>query len=64
MAVVPSSSNERTNEQVKQYIENSFSDETNVVPDASGESGVIKPVFKEHDAQDYLYVMVTLKGKK
>lgn len=62
IAVVPSSHDPAKDEIVKQYIKDSFSDETRVLPDNSGVSGVIKPVFKKQSDQDYLYVMVPVKN--
>ncbi len=42
----------------KKEIEEAFSDEINIVPDADGQSGIIKPVFKNQKDQEYLYVLV------
>lgn len=61
ITVVPSTGDAAKDEKVKQYIKDSFSDETNVVPDQSGTSGVIKPVFKKQSDQDYIYVIVPTK---
>lgn len=61
VAVVPASSDEVANERVKQYVTDSFSDEAEIVPDESGNSGVIKPVFKENKDQEYVYVIVPVK---
>lgn len=61
VTVVPSSGDASKDEKIKQYIRDSFSDETEVVPDESGTSGVIKPVFKKQSDQDYLYVIVPVK---
>ena len=54
----PSSGDANQDELTKQKIKNSFSDETNVIPDKSGTSGVIKPVFRSQTDQEYLYVLV------
>ena len=54
----PSTGNATADERLKQRIKDSFSDETQVYPDDSGVSGVIKPVFKKSSDQDYLYVVV------
>ena len=62
IAVVRSTNNAAKDEQLKEYIKSSFSDETRVVPDDTGVSGVIKPVFKKQSEQDYLYVMVPVKN--
>lgn len=61
VTVVPASQDESVNDQVKKYITDSFSDETKIVPDENGNSGVIKPVFKKRDDQEYLYVIVPVK---
>ncbi|HLP44266.1 MAG TPA: hypothetical protein VK145_03245 [Candidatus Nanoarchaeia archaeon] len=58
--VVPSGGDD-VNRQVKEYVENNFSDEAQIIPDASGNSGLIKPVFKNQSDQEYLYVMVPVK---
>ncbi len=58
MIVVPGTGDEFKNEKVKQRIKNSFSDQTQVVPDETGSSGVIKPIFKNTNDQEYLYVLV------
>lgn len=61
ITVVPSTGDRDSDEKLKQYIRDSFSGETEVRPDETGESGVIKPIFKEKDDQDYLYVLVPIK---
>ncbi len=61
IVVVPSAGSESGNEQVKKYVVDSFSDETEIVPDQSGNSGVLKPVFKNNSDQEYLYVIVPVK---
>ncbi len=63
VAVLPSAKNDAANDQVKKYVVDSFSDETQVIPDGSGNSGVLKPVFKERNDQEYLYVIVPVKDK-
>lgn len=63
VAVLPSAGDPTVNEQVKKYVTNSFSDETQIVPDKSGNSGLLKPVFKENKNQEYLYVVVPVKDK-
>lgn len=46
---------------VKNYLENSFSDEIEIIPDESGVSGYIKPVFSDPTKEEYFYVMVPVK---
>jgi hypothetical protein len=48
----------------KNKIKNSFSDEVTVEPDTSGTSGIIKPVFKKTNGDDFVYVLVPVKDKK
>lgn len=48
-------------EEVKEKIENSFSDEVKVEP-IDETSGVIIPVFKKATEQKYLYILVPLKN--
>lgn len=61
VTVLPSTGDALKDEIVKEYVKNSFSDETRVVPDDSGTSGIIKPVFRKSNEQDYLYVIVPVK---
>ncbi len=61
IVVVPSARSAEENDQVKKYIQDNFSDEVKVTPDAAGDSGVIKPVFKNKNNQEYTYVMVPVK---
>jgi hypothetical protein len=61
VAVVPSSGDVDVDQQIKDYVTNSFSDEAEIFPDESGNSGVIKPVFKNETDQEYLYVIVPVK---
>jgi len=46
---------------IRSYLRNSFSDEIEIVPDDSGVSGVIKPVFSDPNDEEYFYVMVPIK---
>lgn len=57
VVVVPSASLDE-NEAQKKEIQDAFSDEINIIPDDDGQSGIIKPVFKEPGDQEYLYVLV------
>ena len=61
VVVVPSANNEGINNQVKQYVTDSFSDEAKIVPDKNGNAGLIQPVFKDKKDQEYLYVVVPMK---
>lgn len=42
-------------------IAKSFSDEVDVYPDSSGQSGVIVPVFTDGPGESYLYVLTPIK---
>lgn len=58
IAVAPSSGSESIDEISKQRIRDSFSDEVEVHPDASGTAGIITPVFKKASKDNYIYVLV------
>lgn len=62
MVVVPSSGSDE-DEARKKEIEDSFSDEIKIIPAADGRSGIIKPVFKTPDEQEYLYVLVPVEER-
>lgn len=62
MAVAPSTG--ASDAQTKQRIQSSFSDNVTVTPDATGNAGVIKPVFKKTNGDDFLYVLVPVKDGK
>jgi len=57
MIVMPSTENDKD---IKKKIESTFSDEVEIDIDDDGFSGIIKPVFKEQNEQEYLYMMVPL----
>ena len=44
--------------EVKGKLEQAFSDKVEVKPDVTGRAGVIKPLIKEAEAQEYLYLIV------
>ena len=56
LVVVPSSD---SNEQVKEQVKQSFSDEVTVIPQ-DDESGIITPVFRDTKGDDYFYILVPL----
>lgn len=64
IGVVPATNTEKGDAEAKAKILSSFSDEVTVKPDKSGTAGVIKPVFKEGNGEDFLYVLVPVKEKK
>lgn len=57
LVVVPASQASATPEMIAQY----FSDQVEVYPDSSGQSGVIIPVFRDSRGEPYLYIMTPLK---
>lgn len=61
--VVVSSSGVSSDSEVKQKIQESFSDEIEIIPDETGRAGIIKPVFKISGGQDYVYVLVPIDEK-
>lgn len=64
IAVVPSLGQSDKQEIIKNNIRNTFSDEVEVIPDKSGTSGVITPVFKKVSKDNYVYVLVPEVKKK
>ena len=66
MAVVPATGSDEGDAALKGAIKQSFSDEVNILPDAdnSGSTGVIKPVFKNVNSKDFMYVMVPVNTGK
>lgn len=62
LVVVPKKDNENY-EQTVTRIKKTFSDEVSVSPDESGTSGVITPVFRSAEGEDYLYVLVPIQDE-
>ena len=58
LVVVPSTGSVVEDNRLKQKIKDSFSDEVKVIPDESGRSGIVRPVFREKEGQNYLYMLV------
>ena len=58
LVVVPSTGSTVEDNRLKQKIKDSFSDEVKVIPDESGRSGIVRPVFREKEGQNYLYMLV------
>ena len=63
IGVAPSANSTSTDEVTKAKIKNSFSDEVAIHPDRSGTAGVITPVFKKTNGEDFVYVLVPVKEK-
>ena len=64
LVVIPAKKEEKDNEAMKKKIKDSFSDEVAVIQDETGQSGIIKPKFKNSEGENYLYVLVPVKDKK
>lgn len=64
IGIVPSSSSAGADEEEKKRIRNSFSDEVMIKPDESGTAGVITPVFRKTNGDDFVYVLVPVKEEK
>lgn len=62
--VARSSSSVEEDEVTKNNIHNSFSDEVTITPDTTGTSGVITPIFKKSNGDDFIYVLVPVKDSK
>ena len=60
LAVVPSTGSDERDEAMKNNIKESFSDEVEIKPDESGQSGVITPVFRKVKGDDFIYVLVPI----
>ncbi len=56
--------NPTEDEAAKARIINSFSDEVTISPDQSGSAGVITPVFKKTNGEDFVYVLVPVNQQK
>jgi len=60
MVVTPSTDQD---EEVKEKIKEVFSDEVEI-KEQDNSSGIITPVFKEEDGEEYLYIMVPIKDQE
>jgi len=60
VVVVPSSDIGGDESAKKKEIQDAFSDEVAILQDTDGRAGIIKPVFKTAEAEDYLYVLVPI----
>ena len=48
-------------EAAKKEIKDTFSDNVEVIPDETGQSGIVKPNFKSGRSSSYIYVLVPVK---
>jgi hypothetical protein len=60
MVVVPGTGEQHADAAKISKIQQTFSDEVSVIPSVDGKSGIIRPVFKDTKADDYLYVLVPI----
>ena len=61
VVVVPAHSTSEKNEALEKKIRDSFSDEVIVSMDQDQNSGIITPVFKKSQGEDFLYVIVPVE---
>lgn len=61
IVITSSTGSNEEDEEVKQKIRGSFSDEVKISEDDSGTAGVITPIFKDTKGKDFIYVMVPVK---
>ena len=61
VVVTKSSGDPATDAVTVKNIQEAFSDDVTVELDASGKSGIIRPVFLSGKTQEYLYIMVPLE---
>jgi hypothetical protein len=64
VVVLPSSGNAWSDEEAKKKVKASFSDEVEVVPDKSGSSGIVRPIFKNKKGSDFIYVLVPINNEE
>ncbi len=64
IAIIPSSNSIKADEEEKIRVRDTFSDEVKVKADDSGTAGIITPVFKKTNGDDFLYVLVPVKEDK
>ncbi len=60
LVVVPSTGNEVSDQEVKNNLQNVFSDQVKVSFDASGRAGVITPVFRRTAGSNYLFILAPI----
>ncbi len=60
LVVIPSKDKQMDADAIEQ-IKNSFSDNVKITPDESGESGIIQPIFRDKEGNEYIYVLVPIQ---
>lgn len=64
MVVAPSTGDAAEDAARTNQIRNTFSDDVAVQPDQSGTAGVITPVFRKSNGNDFMYVLVPVKSEE
>ena len=59
--VITPSKDKQTDADTIEQIKNTFSDEVRIIPDESGESGIIQPIFRDKEGDEYIYVLVPIQ---
>lgn len=59
--VITPSKDKQTDADTIEQIKNTFSDEVRIIPDESGESGIIQPIFRDSEGDEYIYVLVPIQ---
>lgn len=62
--VIAPSKNKYDNADTIEQIKNSFSDEVKIIPDEGGGSGIIQPIFRDSDGDEYIYILVPVQEDK
>ncbi|MBI2100858.1 MAG: hypothetical protein HYT47_02460 [Candidatus Vogelbacteria bacterium] len=63
LVVLPSSGNPATDSALAEELEQAFSDQVEVRFDASGQTGLVTPIFPSGRGGDYLFVITPIKKK-
>ncbi|MEK7587127.1 MAG: hypothetical protein AAB453_04630 [Patescibacteria group bacterium] len=61
LVVVPSTGNEVSDTELKNNLQNVFSDQVRVSFDASGQAGIITPIFRGTAGTNYLFILAPIK---
>jgi len=64
LVVVPSSGDSAKDDVTKERIRKSFSDDVAVLPDEDGTAGMIQPIFRDSEGDQYLYVLVPIEEEE
>ena len=59
--VITPSKDKQTDADTIEQIKNTFSDEVRIIPDGSGKSGIIQPIFRDKKGDEYIYVLVPIQ---